>query len=39
MLGLVGNRALVMKAVGESIEIAHLPYKKKTYEDYLGVYG
>lgn len=28
-----------MKAVGESREIAHLPYKKKTYEDYVGVYG
>src|SRR5206468_3815644 len=31
--------ALVMNGVAESREIAHLPYKDKTYETYVGVHA
>jgi polyphosphate glucokinase len=38
-LGTGLGAALVMDGVAESREIAHLPYKKKTYEDYVGARG
>lgn len=36
-LGTGLGTALVINGVAESREIAHLPYKAKTYEDYVGV--
>jgi predicted NBD/HSP70 family sugar kinase len=38
-LGTGLGTALVMNGVAESREIAHLPYKKRTYEDYIGIHG
>jgi polyphosphate glucokinase len=38
-LGTGLGTALVINDVAESREIAHLPYKKGTYEDYVGVHG
>jgi polyphosphate glucokinase len=38
-LGTGLGTALVINGVAESREIAHLPYKKRTYEDYVGVHG
>ncbi len=38
-LGTGLGTALVMNGVAESREIAHLPYKKGTYEDYVGRRG
>jgi polyphosphate glucokinase len=38
-LGTGLGTALVMHGVAESREIAHLPYKKRTYEDYVGIHG
>jgi polyphosphate glucokinase len=36
-LGTGLGTALVMNGVAESREIAHLPYKNRTYEDYVGI--
>jgi polyphosphate glucokinase len=38
-LGTGLGAALVMNGIAESREIAHLPYKRKTYEDYMGVHA
>ncbi len=38
-LGTGLGTALVINGVAESREIAHLPYKGKTYEDYVGVHA
>ena len=38
-LGTGLGAALVMNGVAESRELAHLPYKEKTYEDYMGVHA
>lgn len=38
-LGTGLGTALVINGVAESREIAHLPYKDKTYEDYVGAHG
>jgi polyphosphate glucokinase len=38
-LGTGLGTALVVNGVAESREIAHLPYKKGTYEDYVGHHG
>jgi polyphosphate glucokinase len=38
-LGTGLGTALVINGVAESREIAHLPYKKRTYEDYVGIHG
>lgn len=38
-LGTGLGTALVMNGVAESREIAHHPYKKGTYEDYVGIHG
>jgi polyphosphate glucokinase len=38
-LGTGLGTALVMNGVAESREIAHLPYKNRTYEDYVGIHG
>jgi polyphosphate glucokinase len=38
-LGTGLGSALIVDGVLEPMELAHLPYKKKTYEDYLGLRG
>jgi polyphosphate glucokinase len=38
-LGTGLGTALVVNGIAESREIAHLPYKKGTYEDYVGIHG
>jgi polyphosphate glucokinase len=38
-LGTGLGSALVVEGVVEPMELAHLPYKKRTYEDYLGLAG
>lgn len=38
-LGTGLGAALVVNGVAESREIAHLPYRKRTLEDYVGVHG
>jgi polyphosphate glucokinase len=38
-LGTGLGTALVINGIAESREIAHLPYKKGTYEDYVGIHG
>lgn len=38
-LGTGLGTALVINGVAESREIAHLPYKKRSYEDYVGAHG
>ena len=38
-LGTGLGSAMIVDGVLEPMELAHLPYKKKTYEDYLGLHG
>jgi hypothetical protein len=38
-LGTGLGSAMIVNGVLEAMELAHLPYKKKTYEDYLGLRG
>ncbi len=38
-LGTGLGSALIIDGAMEPMELAHLPYKKKTYEDYLGIRG
>jgi len=38
-LGTGLGSAMIVDGIVEPMELAHLPYKKKTYEDYLGVRG
>jgi hypothetical protein len=38
-LGTGLGSALIVDGVMEPMELAHLPYKEKTYEDYLGIRG
>lgn len=38
-LGTGLGSAMIVDGLLEPIELAHLPYKKKTYEDYLGIRG
>ncbi len=38
-LGTGLGSAMVVDGILESMELAHLPYKKKTYEDYVGTRG
>jgi len=38
-LGTGLGSALVVEGIVEPMELAHLPYKKRTYEDYLGLAG
>jgi polyphosphate glucokinase len=38
-LGTGLGAAMIVNGVLEAMELAHLPYKKKTYEDYLGLRG
>jgi len=38
-LGTGLGSAMIVDGILEPMELAHLPYKKKTYEDYLGIRG
>jgi len=38
-LGTGLGSALIINSIVEPMELAHLPYKKRTYEDYVGVRG
>jgi predicted NBD/HSP70 family sugar kinase len=38
-LGTGLGSAMIVEGVLEPMELAHLPYKKRTYEDYLGIRG
>src|SRR4029077_7156258 len=38
-LGTGLGSAMVVEGIVEPMELAHLPYKKKTYEDYVGLRG
>ena len=38
-LGTGLGSAMIVEGILEPMELAHLPYKKKTYEDYLGLRG
>ena len=38
-LGTGLGSAMIVNGIVEPAELAHLPYKKKTYEDYLGLRG
>jgi polyphosphate glucokinase len=38
-LGTVVGSAMILDGIAEPMELGHLPYKKGTYEDYVGVRG
>jgi polyphosphate glucokinase len=38
-LGTGLGSAMIVDGIVEPMELAHLPYKKRTYEDYLGLHG
>jgi polyphosphate glucokinase len=38
-LGTGLGSAMIVEGIVEPMELAHLPYKKKTYEDYVGIRG
>jgi predicted NBD/HSP70 family sugar kinase len=38
-LGTGLGSAMIVDGIVEPMELAHLPYKKRTYEDYLGLRG